>query len=42
MVRQAVASVALSHDERCDCETCRAALGDEDAFERVLGRLGYV
>jgi hypothetical protein len=36
MLRGAIASVALSHNERCTCDTCKAAHGDEAAFERVM------
>ena len=32
---EAINSVALSHDEGCDCLTCRAAGGDEDASARL-------
>ncbi len=34
-LRGAVASVALSHDQGCVCDVCRAAAGDTDAFQRV-------
>jgi hypothetical protein len=34
-LQEAVASVALSHPERCDCLACRAADGDERAFAEV-------
>jgi hypothetical protein len=37
-LRDAVASVALSHAESCTCEVCRAAHGDEEAFARLLAR----
>jgi hypothetical protein len=35
-LREAVASVSLSHPEGCDCKTCRAARGDADAFASIL------
>jgi hypothetical protein len=35
-VKEAIASVALSHPEGHDCDTCKAAAGDEDAFARVV------
>lgn len=34
-LKGALASVALSHDENCSCDTCKAAAGDRDAFARV-------
>lgn len=40
MYREAIASVSLSHDEGCDCLTCRAAKGDGVAFEELLPLLG--
>jgi hypothetical protein len=36
LVREAVASVALSHGSHCDCTICRAWDGDPDAIERVF------
>lgn len=35
MLREAVASVSLSHDEGCRCTTCRAALGDDEALAEI-------
>jgi hypothetical protein len=37
--RESIASVSLSHDQGCDCEVCKAASGDEEAFARVVARL---
>jgi hypothetical protein len=39
IVREAIASVALSHDDDCRCDICRASLGDEQAFEQVWARM---
>ena len=39
LAREAIASVALSHPGSCRCLTCRAALGDEDAFAEVFAEL---
>jgi hypothetical protein len=36
MLKCAIASVALSHDEGCACDTCKAAQGDEAALRRVM------
>lgn len=33
-LKGALASVALSHPADCNCEVCRAAHGDEEAFAR--------
>lgn len=38
-MREAIATAALSHDERCHCRVCKAALGDEKAFEEILAIL---
>jgi hypothetical protein len=35
-MREAIASVSLSHPPGCDCDTCKAAQGDEEAFVRVV------
>lgn len=35
-VKEAAASVSLSHAEGCRCLVCRAAGGDEDAMAEVL------
>lgn len=35
MVKEAVNSVAIEHGE-CECLTCRAAAGDDEAFGKVL------
>jgi len=34
-LREAVASVSLSHPEECTCEICRAASGDVMAFMHI-------
>lgn len=34
-LREAVASVSLSHAEHCDCVMCRAANGDEAALREM-------
>lgn len=39
-LREAVASVSLSHPETCDCDTCKAGRGDEVAMRRVLQQFG--
>lgn len=39
MLREAVASVSLSHPQDCRCTTCRAALGDEDALAVIADQL---
>lgn len=36
MVKEAVASTALSHADDCVCVICRADRGDADAFAEVL------
>lgn len=36
--REVLASVSLSHDESCGCDTCKAAQGDDDAFGRLYAR----
>ncbi len=36
--RSAVASVSLSHPDDCDCNVCKAAQGDEDAFVLLIDR----
>jgi hypothetical protein len=36
MAQEAIASVALSHQDDCDCVICRAAGGDKDALAEVL------
>jgi hypothetical protein len=33
---ESINSVALSHPEGHDCDTCKAAAGDKDAFQRVV------
>jgi len=38
-IRESVASVALSHPETCDCDVCKAASGDEEAFARCANFL---
>lgn len=35
-LRDAVASVALSHHETCGCLVCRASAGDAGAFAEIL------
>jgi len=37
-LREAIASVALSHEADCSCTVCRAAAGDSDALVRMLLR----
>ena len=37
--KESIASVSLSHDKDCDCDTCLAAQGDEVAFGRVVAQL---
>lgn len=39
MLKEAIASVAIEHSERCTCDTCLAAHGDLAAFSRILLRL---
>jgi hypothetical protein len=36
VLREAIASTALSHPEGHDCDVCKAAAGDRDAFTRIL------
>jgi hypothetical protein len=36
MLREATASVALSHVEDCDCDACLATAGDKDAWHRIV------
>lgn len=36
ILRDAVASVSLSHKADCECRTCKAAKGDEKAFAEIL------
>lgn len=38
-LKAAIASVSLSHPEKCDCLTCRAGRGDEAAFARIAADL---
>lgn len=38
-MRESIASVALSHPEDCTCDICKAASGDEQAFNRVAWKL---
>jgi hypothetical protein len=35
-LREALASVALSHDQDCGCGTCKAAGGDHEALMRIV------
>jgi hypothetical protein len=35
-LREAAASVSLSHAEDCPCLVCRGAQGDEDALAELL------
>jgi hypothetical protein len=37
-MREAVASVSLSHDPACTCDMCKAAKGDDLALARLLLR----
>ena len=39
-LREAIASVSLSHEAGCDCDTCKAAKGNEQAFARLVSRIG--
>lgn len=39
MLKEAIASTAIEHDDRCTCDTCLAAHGDLAAFSRILLRL---
>jgi hypothetical protein len=39
-LREAIASVSLSHDEGCACDTCKAAHGNEEAFGRLVSSMG--
>lgn len=36
IVREAIASVSLSHADDCRCRVCRAADGDERAFAEIV------
>jgi hypothetical protein len=36
LVREAIASTALSHDEDCVCIICRAYAGEPDAVDRLF------
>lgn len=36
MLRDAVSTTALSHPDDHGCDVCRAARGDEDAYNRIL------
>jgi hypothetical protein len=40
LLRGAIASVSLSHEQDCTCDTCKAARGDEEAFARVAASSG--
>lgn len=35
LLREAISSCAIEHPERCECDICKAAGGDIDAFVRV-------
>lgn len=39
VLREACSSVALSHDEACECLACRAASGDAQAFAWLAGTM---
>lgn len=39
MLTEAINSVALSHNEGCDCVACRAASGDQDALIELYAAL---
>lgn len=39
IVNEAIHSVALSHDEDCDCTTCRAADGDREAWALIYAEV---
>lgn len=36
LVKEAVHSVSMEHAAECDCTTCRAADGDDEAFGKIL------
>lgn len=36
---EAMASVALSHDDDCACDACKATAGDDEALGRVFGNI---
>jgi hypothetical protein len=36
LAKEAIATVALSHDDLCDCFVCRAAIGDDTALVELL------
>ena len=36
ILREAIASVSLSHDQSCCCDVCKAGAGDEGAMARVI------
>lgn len=38
-LREAVASIALSHPDDCGCTTCRAAAGDNAALTAIVANL---
>lgn len=38
-IKDAIASVALSHERNCTCRTCLAARGDMDAFANIVCEL---
>jgi hypothetical protein len=35
-IREAIATVALSHADDCTCDVCRAAHGDDKALAKVI------
>lgn len=40
VLTEAIHSVALEHPGDCDCTTCRAAAGDDEALGELLAELG--
>lgn len=38
-IKDAIASIALSHERDCTCRTCLAARGDMDAFANIVYEL---
>jgi hypothetical protein len=39
---EAINSVSMSHAATCDCDICKAARGDVDAYARVLHEVDEV
>lgn len=36
LIKEAIASTAIEHGEGCKCTVCRAAAGDQAAFDDVV------